>query len=300
MGRVSDFIKTHSHGLSESARDLFGLIKEAVREWNRDDASLLSAALAFYGVFSLTSLLILILILISILIQHGLLAGGAAVQAQQLADQHVPAAAGEMIDQAASRAASFPFTLASALILIVGAAGLFVQTKRAFSIIWSQDRKEPLVWSTIRSYARSFVLIALVGLILLLSGLVNGVLILISRYVEDMLPVHLGLLRIMTITTSLLFVAALFGVTYKTLSEVDLKWREVGLGSIAASLLFAIGNIIIETFIGFIDFRSAYGAATSLIIFLIWIYYSAQIFLFGAEMIKVERQGNYFRADEKR
>jgi membrane protein len=289
MGPNRAYFRTRWKRLVKSGADLSIQLKEAFSEWRRDDANLLSAALAFYGVFSLTSLLILILVFISLLIHHGLLAVGAADQALQLAGQHVPAAAGGVINQAASKAASFRFTLASALILMVGAAGLFVQTKRAFSIIWAQEQKEQQVLGTIQSYAQSFLLMALVCIVLLTSGLANGVLLPASRVVEDMLPVHLGLIRLVTIVTSLLFVAALFAVAYKTLSDVDLTWRDVGLGSVIASLLFALGNAIIESVVGIIDFGSAYGAASSLVIFLIWIYYSAQIFLFGAELIKVHK-----------
>ncbi|NPV61546.1 MAG: YihY/virulence factor BrkB family protein [Methanotrichaceae archaeon] len=295
MGPNRAFFRTHWKGLVKSGAYIFSLLKEAFSEWRRDDASLLSASLAFYGVFSLTSLLILILIFISLLIHHGLLAVGAGDQALQLAGQHVPAAADGVINQAASKAASFRFTLASALILMVGAAGLFVQTKRAFAIIWSQEQKETLVLGTVRSYARSFMLMALVCMVLLLAGLANGVLLPLSRMVEDMLPVHLGLIRLVTIASSLLFVAALFAVAYKTLSDVDLKWKDLGLGAAIASLLFALGNAIIESVVGIIDFGSAYGAASSLVIFLIWIYYSAQIFLFGAELIKVHKRRNVSR-----
>jgi membrane protein len=121
-----------------------------------------------------------------------------------------------------------------------------------------------------------------------------------GRVIEDWLPIQFGLLRFVTISVSLLLVTALFAVTYKTLFDVQLRWREVLPGSAIAAIFLAIGNYLIEIFVSIINIGSVYGAAGSLLIFLIWIYYSAQIFLFGAEFIKVQkRKKEIARSQEK-
>ena len=290
MTNLYQYLYDHLTGIFGGIKGFPGLFKQAFARWRDDDASLLAASLAYYGLFSLISLLILIFIFIDLLINQGVLGRGAVQQAQDLAGQHAPQAVGEIIDQAGSRAASFRFTLLSFFILLFGASGLFVQTKRAFSIIWSQENHEPLVVGTVRSYVRSFLLITFVALLLMLSAIINAILLPLSRYIEGLIPTHLGLLRLATMASSLLFVAILFAVTYKTLSEIKLSWKDVLLGSAVASLLFAIGNIVIEILVSIIDFGSAYGAASSLVVFLLWIYYSAQIFLFGAELIKIQKR----------
>ena len=270
--------------------DLPDLFREAFKEWNKDNASLLAAALAYYGLFSLVPLLVILIIILNALFGYGLL-GGSVSQAQDLASRQMPGQVGDMLNRAGGQAASYRFTLLSFLVLVLGAAGLFVQTKRAFRIIWSQEGvEEPLVLGTVRSYLRSFLLIPLVAFLLLASAVVTAILLPFSRYVEDLLPVHLELLRLVTFLTSFLFVTLLFAVTYKTLSEVRLSWRDVLPGSAVTAILFSIGNSVIEVYVSISDIGSAYGAAGSVVVLLFWIYYSAQIFLFGAEFIKVNKR----------
>jgi membrane protein len=108
--------------------------------------------------------------------------------------------------------------------------------------------------------------------------------------IEELLPIHFGLLRLITNLLSFIFVTLLFAITYKALIEVELEWGDVLTGSALAALLFTIGNFFIEIYAGIVDIGSAYGAAGSLVVFLFWIYYSAQIFLFGAEVIKVQKK----------
>ena len=270
--------------------DLPDLFREAFKEWNKDNASLLAAALAYYGLFSLVPLLVILIIILNALFGYGLL-GGSVSQAQDLVGRQMPGHVGDMLDRAGGQAASYRFTLLSFLVLVLGAAGLFVQTKRAFRIIWSQEGvEEPLVLGTVRSYLRSFLLIPLVAFLLLASAVVTAILLPFSRYIEDFLPVHLELLRLVTFLTSFLFVSLLFAVTYKALSDVRLSWRDVLPGSAVTAILFSMGNYVIEVYVSISDIGSAYGAAGSVMVLLFWIYYSAQIFLFGAEFIKVNKR----------
>ena len=272
------------------------LLKEAFSQWLKDDASLLAAALAYYGLFAFLPLLILVLIFINSLFQYGFLDGDVVRQAQDLAVQQMPRVAGELIAWAGNQAASFRLTIVSVLLLILGAGGLFVQTKRAFHIIWRlPDKKRPLV-NTIQSYMRSLLLIGLVAFLLLVTSIFSALLLPAGKQIEESLPIHLGLLRLITFLGSISFVTLLFAVVYKTLVEVKLKWRDVLPGSALAAVLFAFGNYCIEAYVGFVNIGSAYGAAGSLVVFLFWIYYSAQIFLFGAEVIKVQKR--VFRAEE--
>ena len=268
------------------------LLQEAFSQWLKDDASLLAAALAYYGLFAFLPLLILVLIFINSLFQYGFLDGDVVQLAQDLAVQQMPRVAGELIAWAGNQAASFRLTIVSVLLLILGAGGLFVQTKRAFHIIWRlPDKKRPLV-NTIQSYLRSLLLIGIVAFLLLVTSIFSALLLPIGKQIEESLPIHLGLLRLITFLGTISFVTLLFAVVYKTLVEVKLKWRDVLPGSALAAVLFAFGNYCIEAYVGFVNIGSAYGAAGSLVVFLFWIYYSAQIFLFGAEVIKVQKRNS--------
>lgn len=266
------------------------IFKQAFSEWMKDDASLLAAALAYFGLFSFVPLLIIILILINFLFLQGFFAEEIAHRAQDFTGLQPPRVAEEMIDRAQDQAASFRFTLLSVLLLIFGAAGLFVQTKRAFHIIWKLPEEKIPFLDLILSYLRSFLLIALVAFLLLVTSIFSALLLPVGRQIEELLPAHLEVLRLITNLLTITFTTLLFAVSYKTLTEVKLDWRDVLPGSALAALLFTIGNFFIEIYAGLVDIGSAFGAAGSLVVFLLWIYYSAQIFLFGAEVIKVQKR----------
>ncbi len=263
---------------------------QAISEWLRDDASLLAAALAYYGLFSFVPLAILTLIFFNFLFQQGFLDGQVVATSQDLVGQQMPKVADDLIDLASDQASSFSFTLLNIGLLVFGAAGLFVHTRRAFRLIWKiPDRVVPLM-DMIFTYLHSYLLIALVAFLLLVTSIFTALLLPVGKQIEEFLPIHLELLRILTFLASFSFVSLLFAASYKTLIEVKLLWREVLPGSALAALLLAAGNFCIEAYVGIVDVGSAYGAAGSLVIFLFWIYYSAQIFLFGAEIIKVQKE----------
>jgi len=270
------------------------LFKQALSEWRKDDASLLAAALAYYGLFSFVPLVILVLILINALFSYGLLDGQVVATSQDLVGLQMPSGAEELIDQASDQAASFRFTVLSLGLLLFGAAGLFVNTKRAFGIIWKVPDNSVPFMDTVISYLRSYLLIALVAFLLLVTSVFTALVLPSAKLVEEHLPIHLGLLQQLTFLVSFMFVTMFFAAIYKTLAEVRLSWRDVLPGSALAALLFAAGNFCIEAYVRLVNVGSAYGAAGSLVIFIFWIYYSAQIFLFGAEIIKVQKRKNRF------
>ena len=266
------------------------LLREAFREWLRDDASLLAAALAYYGLFSFVPLFILTLILINSLFRYGVLDGQTAAFSADLVGRQMPDTASDLLNLASDRAASFSFTLASLLLLLFGAGGLFVNTRRALHIIWQLPEEQLPFLDWIISYLYSYLLIGLVAFLLLATSLSSALVLTVGRQIEALLPIHLGLLRALTFLVSFSFVTILFAATYIALIEVKLGWHEVLAGSALASLLFAEGNFCIEAYLGWVDIGSAYGAAGSLVVFVFWVYYSAQIYLFGAEVIKVMRR----------
>jgi len=266
------------------------LLREAFREWLRDDASLLAAALAYYGLFSFVPLFILTLILIDSLFRYGVLDGQTAAFSADLIGRQMPDTASDLLNLASDRAASFSFTLVSLMLLLFGAGGLFVNTRRALHIIWQLPEEQLPFLDWIVSYLYSYLLIGLVAFLLLATSLSSALVLTVGRQIEALLPIHLDLLRALTFLVSFSFVTILFAATYIALIEVKLGWQEVLAGSALASLLFAAGNFCIEVYLGWVNIGSAYGAAGSLVVFVFWVYYSAQIYLFGAEVIKVKRR----------
>jgi membrane protein len=266
------------------------ILKDIFHQWDGDNVPIFAAAIAYYALFSLVPLLILFLLFINMLFRSEPMGQEIVAQAQRMTGLQDAQFLGEIIEQAAERASSFKFTFFSFLLLLFGATGLFVHTKRALQSIWGLEaRIEPTLLAAARSYLLSILLIAMVGFSLFLLSSITTIILPLAGMVEQHLPLQLGLLKILTYLLSFSTVAFLFTVTYLALSEGKLAWRDVIPGAIAASLLFAIGNFLVETYVSAVDIASAYGAAASLVIFLLWVYCSAQIFLFGAELIKVTK-----------
>jgi membrane protein len=266
------------------------ILEEIIHLWDRDNVPLYAAAIAYYALFSLVPLLILFLLFINMTFRSEPMGEQIVAQVQRTTGLQDAQFLGEMIEQAAERASSFKFTFFSFLLLLFGATGLFVHTKRALQSIWQlEPRIEPTLLAAARSYLLSILLIALVGFSLTLLSSITAIVLPLAGMIEQHLPLQLGLLKILTYLISFSTIALLFAVTYLALSEGKLAWRDVIPGSLAAALLFAIGNLLVETYVSAVDIASAYGAAASLVIFLLWVYCSAQIFLFGAELIKVTK-----------
>jgi membrane protein len=266
------------------------ILEDIFHEWDRDNVPIFAAAIAYYALFSLVPLLILFLLFINMLFRSEPMGEQIVAQVQRITGLQDAQFLGEIIEQAAERASSFKFTFFSFLLLLLGAVGLFVHTKRALQSIWGLEAKiEPTVLAAARSYLFSVLLIALVGLSLFLLSSITAIVLPLAGMIEQHLPLQLGLLKILTYLISFFTVAFLFAITYLALSEGRLGWRDVIPGSLAAALLFAMGNLLVETYVSAVDIASAYGAAASLVIFLLWVYCSAQIFLFGAELIKVTK-----------
>jgi len=170
--------------------NLFVILNKAVKEWLKDDASLLAAALAYYGLFSFVPLLILTLILFNSLFQHGFLDGQVVATSQDLLGQQMPKVADDLIDRASDQASSFRFTLLNIGLLVFGAAGLFVHTRRAFHIIWKIPDKVVPLMDTIFTYLHSYLLIALVAFLLLATSIFTALLRPVGTQIEEYLPIR--------------------------------------------------------------------------------------------------------------
>ncbi len=270
--------------------NFLSLITWAFAEWRCDNASLFAAAIAYYGLFSLSPILILLVAVLGQILGQSAVEEAILAEVRSIVGPWGAEVAQEVISQAINPAHSYRATVISFGILLVGATGLFLQTKRALNMVWSvsapKDRRFLL---EARSYIVSFVLVIVLGVMLFITALITAVIIPFSSYLDSFLYLRLWFLQLASFIISFAFVTALFAVVYKVLSGVDLSWREVLLGSAIAAALFSAGNAVIEIYVTMSGIGSVYGAAASLVVFMLWVYYSAQIFFFGAEFIKVHK-----------
>jgi len=270
-------------------KSTFSLLVEAASAWSQDKASLYAAAIAYYMAFSIAPLLVLTIAI------AGRVFGQVAVEGQIVAqvDEFIGAEAAVLLQNLLSNAVgrSSSFTLISALILLWAASGVFNHLKRALDIIYGVIPKQmPWVEGAVhfvRTRALTFLMVLFIGLLMLTALALNTIAATFGswliQYFPDLAAINTHVSRF--ITPILVF--TLFSLLFKMLPDARVAWRDVWLGSLVTTLLFSFGVYLIGIYLTVASVGSVYGAASSLIVALVWIYYSTQILMFGAEFTKV-------------
>jgi membrane protein len=281
-------------------REWFGVFKEAARDFKKDDAMSYGAGLAFYTALSLSPLVVLLMWIAGSL--------GESTQQQLMSEVMglVGAQAGEAVKTVAESAESKPSIgnvagLASIAVLIFSATGVFAQLQHALNVIWEV---EPKPGGGIKSFLRTRLLslgmLATIGFLLLVSLLVSTVLSAAIGAFGNALPGADILWRLVELGASILIFTLIFGAIFKVLPDVKIGWRNVVVGALITAVLFTIGKTLIGIYLGRSSMASAYGAAGSLLVLLVWVYYSSLILFFGAEVTQVwaSRHGSEIAPDE--
>jgi len=267
---------------------LTALLRQAGAAWLADNAPRLGAALAFYTLFSLAPVLIVAVSVAGFVFGEKAAQGEIVRQFQGLMGTQ-GATAIETIIQSTNRPALGVFaTTLGLLAILVGASGAFNELQDALNIIWKVDSRTKSFWTvTSRQRFFSLGLVVATGFLLLTSLVVTAALSAAARFVSNFLPMSVILLESINFVFSFGIITILFALILKFIPDTTIPWRDVWMGAAVTSLLFTVGKVVIGFYLGHSAFTSAYGAAASLVIFLIWIYYSAQILLFGAELTHV-------------
>jgi membrane protein len=271
---------------------MFGLLKETFQEWREDGANRLAAALAYYTTFSLAPLLVLVIAI------AGLVGGHEAAQSQTMAQ--VEDLLGEegrdfiekMIETASRPQTGLTATLVGAVTLLFGALGVFGELQNSLNTIWEVKPKPAKnVWDGIRRFVIkrliSFTMVLGIGFLLLASLVISAALNALGEYIGTRWPLADFWLGLINFVISFLVITLLFGLIFKFLPEIKIAWKDVWLGAAVTSALFTFGKFLIGLYLGRSEVGTTFGAAGSLAILLIWIYYSAQILFFGAEFTQV-------------
>jgi len=263
-------------------------LREVGDEWSKDDALSLGAALAYYTIFSMAPLLVLAIAI------AGLVFGRAAAQGQivaQIQDQIGPAAAQTiegMVARASHPASGLVATAVSLATMAFGASGVFGQLQSSLNRIWDVPRsKGGGIRGQIKKRVTAFGMILGIGFLLLLSLAASTALAAVHTLLKRDFPVAGEVLPLTNFAISFGVITILFAMILKLLPEVAIEWRDVWLGALVTSLLFSIGKALIGLYLGRAGVTSVYGAAGSLVLVLLWIYYSAQLLFLGAEFTEV-------------
>jgi len=281
----------------------FTLLKQTFSEWLEDQAPQLGAALAYYTVFSLAPLILLLLAIVGFIF-HNDPAGAWRRVTEQMSyflDQSAMEVVANIAQTASQPNKGMLATIIGILLALFGASGVFGQLQNALNIIWGVKAKPGAgLAGFIRSRFLSFAMVAGVCFLLLVSLVFESLLKSFSHYIQTIFPggivIALGVYSIFDLAV----VVLLFALIFKYLPDVKIQWRDVWIGAVMTAIFFAIGKWALGLYLGSGTAASAYGAASSLITLLLWIYYSSQILLFGAEFTQVyaARAGRAFVPDK--
>ncbi len=283
--------------------DAFSLLKQTFSEWLEDKAPQLGAALAYYTVFSLAPLVLLLLAIVGFLF-HNDPAGAWRKMTEQMSyflDKSAIDVVANIAQKASQPNKGLLATIIGVLLALFGASGVFGQLQDALNTIWGVKVKPGVgVGAFIRARFLSFAMVAGVCFLLLVSLVLESVLKSFSQYVQAMFPGGIVIALVVYSSFDLAVVVLLFASIFKFLPDVKIQWRDVWIGALMTAIFFAIGKWALGLYLGSGAAASAYGAASSLITLLLWIYYSSQILLFGAEFTQVyaARAGRAFVPDK--
>ena len=268
------------------------LIQEAFREWSQDGAPRLAAALAYYGVLSTAPLLVLSVAVADVVYGQQAVSGQLAWEIQNLVGDSAAQAIQAALQGAHKPATGTIATILSVATLIVGASSVIVELHESLNFIWGvQAPKDTTLRHDVLGFLKERLSAALIamaaGCLLLISLILSVFIAAVGKFFLPLLPTSEGLLHLAAFGGSFIVIAVLFAAVYKLLPDVRLKWSDVAIGAAATSLLFTSGKQLIALYLGRVGLESTYGAAWALVLFLVWVYYSAQLFFLGAEFTKV-------------
>ncbi|HEX3235457.1 MAG TPA: YihY/virulence factor BrkB family protein [Gemmatimonadales bacterium] len=273
---------------------LWWVMRHALAGWWDDNVPRLGASLAYYTLFALAPILLVAIAMAGLVFGPEAVRGEIVGQIQGLVGRSGAEAIQAMLEGAAKRSSSTLATVIGMVTLFLGSTGVFLELQTALDAIW---RVKPKPSAGIRQLLLprviSFALVVGVGFLLLVSLLVSAALAALDQYMGHAFPALAVVWQAANVLVSLGVVTLLFAMVYKVLPDVDLRWRDVWIGGLVTAGLFSIGKQVIGLYLGQSTTASSYGAAGSVIVLLLWVYYSAQIVLLGAEFTRfyVERFG---------
>lgn len=270
------------------SKEFVGLLKQSFTDWNDDNAPRLGAALAFYTILSISPLVIFVVSIISLVFDRASAQAHLLSQVQALAGTDGRNAVQAMLVSGQKASAGIFATIIGLVTLLFGASGVFNELRSALNLIWEADPKKSAgLWGMLRERIFSLGMVFSVGFVLLVSLLASAGLAATSKFLNSMLPIPPFVLGVFNFLLSFLGIALLFALIFKYVPEAKVSWKDVRLGALVTALFFTIGKTLLGLYFGKASPGSAYGAAGSLVVGVVWVYYSAQIFFFGAEFTHV-------------
>jgi len=261
--------------------------KDAVFAFVEDDALSRGAAIAFYTVTSIAPILLIVVAIAGLAFGRDAAKGALTAQIGSLMGQQTADVLQSAVASASGKSSGILATIIGVVTVVVTASGVFVEMQSALNVIWKAEPQGVTVSRLVWARAESLGLVAALGFLLLVSLVVSAALTAFGNYLNSILPFGKVIAEALNVLVSLALISILVAAIYKVLPDRPIAWRDVIIGAVVTAVLFTAGKSLIGWYIGSSAVASSYGAAGALIVLLLWVYYSAQIFLFGAEFTKV-------------
>jgi membrane protein len=283
-----------------SGKSVSELMKKTVSSWSEINAPRLGAALAFYTLLSIAPLLV---VCISI---AGMIFGAKAAE-DQIAAQ-IGGVVGwqnaetlqTLLQHANKPAAGIVATAVGFLTLLFGASGVFGELRDSMNTVWGvKGTSGSGIVGMVRYRFVSFAMVLGIGFLLLVSLVLSAAIAAAGKFLEGRLPIPESVMQLTSTAVTFLTVTILFALLYKFVPDVHIEWGDVAIGAAVTSALFSVGKFLIALYLGKASVGSTYGAAGSLVVFIVWVYYSAQIFFLGAQFTRVFAERHGSRAKER-
>jgi membrane protein len=268
------------------------LFKLTYQEWKEDKASRLAAALAYYTIFSLGPLLIIVIAVTGLFWQKAAVQSQIMSQVQNLVGAKGATFVADLLNSASNTGRGILATVIGIITLILGALGAFTDLQDALNTIWNVKAEETKgflqsIKKVLFDRLLSFAMILGIGFLLLVSLVVSAGLSAVHTTLGNILPFSELVLQLINLAISIGAITVLFALIFKFLPDAEIAWRDVWLGAFMTAVFFSLGKTLIGLYLGNSAIASSFGAAGSLVLLLVWIYYSAQILFFGAEFTQV-------------
>ena len=266
-------------------RDLAALLRAAAQNWVSDYAQSMGAALAFYTMFSIAPLLLIVIAVAGLVFGEEAARGEIYYQLQGMLGSHGASAVQGLLEEAGRSSESVLATALGSALLFVGATSVFAELQDALDRIWRVPQRAPRsgLWTLIRARMLSFGMILGLGFLLIVSLALSAALAAVGHWWDPQSVGWLTVANAIEVSLNIVFLTVIFAMIYKVMPRAGVAWRDVWVGAAFTSLLFLAGKFLIGVYIGRSGITTLFGAAASLVVVLLWVYYSAQIFLFGAE-----------------
>jgi membrane protein len=272
------------------------LIKKSFWAWMDDYAASMGAALSYYTLFSLAPLLILVITVAGAVFGEEAARGEIVAQLDGLIGREGAIAVEGLVDSVRLSGQTILASIIGAVTLFIGATSVFAELQSALDRIWRAPAAQPSTgpWSLVRARLLAFGLIVSIGFLLLVSLVISAGLSAFGKWWGAFFPGWEIVLQIVNIAVSLVITTILFALVYRILPRVRVSWQDVIVGAAVTAALFTVGKFLIGLYLGKAGVTSGFGAAGSIVVLLVWVYYSAQIFLLGAEFtwVYAHRRGS--------